>query len=235
MHITICDDDKLFLEQFSKILEQEFHKHKQSVEIVCCDSGKQLFFGLNQKATDILFLDIEMPGEDGFAIAARLSKAEEKPLLVFTTSIETLVFESFQHEPIWYLLKRKMEQLPAIVDKIIKKMEDKKKYFQVIISNKVHRFMLSEIIYFESNDHYIFLHMRDATYRFRGKLNDIEKQLDSRFFIRCHASYLVNCQYVRVIGKSKLLLSNDIYVPISRNKLEATQNIFMNYKGSLRL
>lgn len=235
MRVMICDDDKLFLEQFSKILEQIFHEHKQSVEIVCCDSGKQLFLQLNQNAADVLFLDIEMPDEDGFTIAERLSKAKDKPLLVFTTSIETLVFESFQHEPIWYLLKRKMEQLPAIVDKILKKMEDKQTYFQIMIANKLHRFMLTEILYFESNDHYIFLHMQDETYRFRGKLNDIEKQLNCDFFVRCHASYLVNCQYVRVIGRDKLLLRNDIWIPISRNKLDATQNIFMNYKGSLRL
>ncbi len=235
MRIIICDDDTLFLEQFSKILEQTFDAHKQPVEIVCCNSGEQLFIELNHEAADVLFLDIEMPDEDGFSIATRLSKLEDKPLLVFTTSIETLVFESFQHEPIWYLLKRKMEQLPAIVDKIIKKIEDKQKYFQIMILNELHRFMLSEILYFESSDHYIFLHTQDQTYRFRGKLNDIEKQLDSRFFIRCHASYLVNCQYVRVISKSKLLLYNDIYIPISRNKLDDTQNIFMNYKWSLRI
>lgn len=235
MRVVICDDDRLFLEQFRKILEQTFDEHGQSVEIVCCDSGKQLFLEWNQRAADVLFLDIEMPDEDGFTIAERLSKEKDKPLLVFTTNIETLVFESFQHEPIWYLLKRKMEQLPAIVDKVIKKMEDKQTYFQIMIANKLHRFMLTEILYFESNDHYIFLHMQEETYRFRGKLNDIEKQLDCDFFVRCHASYLVNCQYVRVMGKDKLLLRDDIWIPISRNKLTATQNIFMNYKGSLRL
>lgn len=235
MRVIICDDDKLFLKQFSNILEKELRKRNQSSEIICCESGTQLFLELNKQTADVLFLDIEMPDENGFSIAKRLSKSCDKPLLVFTTGIETLVFESFQHEPIWYLLKRNMCQLPDVIDKILSKLVNTQKFFQISISNTLYRFLFSDILYFESSDHYIILHAQDGTYRFRGKLNDIERQLDSSFFIRCHASYLVNCQYIKALGKSNLYLSNGIIIPVSRNKLDETQEAFMNYKGSLRL
>ena len=235
MRVIICDDDKLFLQQFYHILRQTFEQHKQVVEIICVASGADLFLTLGQQPADVVFLDIEMPDEDGFSIAKRLSKLENKPQLVFTTNIETLVFESFEHEPIWYLLKRNMGQLPAVIDKILSKLEHTQKYLEIMISNIRRRFLLSDIIYLESRDHYIILHTQDEVYRFRGKLNDLAKQIDSKLFTRCHASYLVNFQYVKALGKGKILLSDNNNIPISRNKLEETQEAFMNYKGSLRL
>ncbi len=235
MRVIVCDDDKLFLQQFRNTLEKAFNARRQAVEIVCVESGADLFRTLGKQSADVVFLDIEMPDEDGFSVARRLSKLANKPLLVFTTSIETLVFESFEHEPIWYLLKSNMNQLPAVIDKIIHKLEHTKKYLEYLNSNTQHRVPLSDILYLESKDHYITLHTQNEIYRFRGKLSDIEKQVGKEFFIRCHASYLVNFQYVKALGKGKLLLSDNNIIPISRNKLEETQDAFMNYKGSLRL
>ena len=102
MHVIICDDDKLFLKQFYNTLEQAFNQHSQMVKITCVESGSELFLALGQQPVDVVFLDIEMPDENGFSVARRLSKLENKPLLVFTTSIETLVFDSFEDEPIRY-------------------------------------------------------------------------------------------------------------------------------------
>ena len=235
MHVIICDDDKLFLKQFYNTLEQAFNQHSQMVKITCVESGSELFLALGQQPVDVVFLDIEMPDENGFSVARRLSKLENKPLLVFTTSIETLVFDSFEHEPIWYLLKSNMDQLPAVINKIIHKLEHTKKYLEFLISNTQHHVPLSDILYLESKDHYIALHTQNEIYRFRGKLSDMEKQVDKRLFIRCHASYLVNFQYVKALGKGKILLCGNISIPISRNKLDETQEAFMNYKGSLRL
>lgn len=235
MRVIVCDDDKLFLQQFHNTLEKAFNARRQAVEIVCVESGADLFRTLGQQSTDVVFLDIEMPDEDGFSVARRLAKLANKPLLVFTTSIETLVFESFEHEPIWYLLKSNMNQLPAVINKIILKLEHTKKFLEYFNSNTQHRVLLSDILFLESKDHYITLHTQNEICCFRGKLSDIEKQVGNEFFIRCHASYLVNFQYVKALGKGKLLLSDNNIIPISRNKLEETQDAFMNYKGSLRL
>lgn len=235
MRVIICDDDKLFLQQFSHALEQAFYDRRQAAEIVCVESAAKLFLALGRQIADVIFLDIEMPGEDGFAAASRLSKLDDKPLLVFTTSIETLVFEAFVHEPIWYLLKSNMNQLPTVIDKIISKLERTKKHLEITVSNSQRRVLLSDILYLESKDHYIILHTQKEIYRFRGKLNDLEKQVDGRLFTRCHASYLVNFQHVKAFGRDKMLLSDNAYIPISRNKLEKAQEAFMNYKGSLRL
>ena len=235
MRIVICDDDKLFLEHFSNNLKLMFKNKGLSPEIICCCSGKEFFIEFNKNLVDVIFLDIKMPDEDGFSIASHLSKLNDKPLIVFTTSIETLVFESFQHEPIWYLLKKNMEQLPYVIDKIIKHISEKQKFFQITISNKLYQFELDDILYFESDNHSIILHTKQNSFRFRGKLNDIGIYLMDMCFIRCHASYLVNCQYIKVIERTKLFLPDNIIIPISRNKLQHTKNMFMNYKGSLRL
>lgn len=235
MRIILCDDDKDFLNSFEYKLREIFSYYKYNTEIVCCNSSDELFFEINKYPPDVLFLDIDMPNQNGFDIAARLFKAENKPIIIFTTGIESLVFESFNYEPLWYLLKNNMNQLPLVVDKIIIKLETSKKDFKIQISGIMYRFLLSDILYLESNNHYINLHTQDETYKFRGKLSEIEKQINSKYFIRCHASFLVNCQCIKAVGKNILILPNNISIPISRNKLFETQNCFMNYKGSLRL
>ena len=235
VRIVICDDEKLFLQQFYHTLEYVLCTHQQTAEIICVTSGKELFLELEKQSADVIFLDIEMPDEDGFSIAKRLSKLKDKPLLVFITNIETLVFESFEHEPIWYLLKRNIEQLPTVINKIIDKLDHTEKYFEISTSNTQYRISLSDILYLESKDHYITVYTQDETYRFRGKLNDIECQMDRRHFVRCHASYFVNCQHIKALGKGKILLVDNTSIPISRNRLDATQETFMNYKESLRL
>lgn len=235
IRIVVCDDDIYFLEYFKKLLENEIRSRGEKSVIVCCERGADLLEQCRKAHVDVVFLDIEMPEEDGFSIAKKLSESEEKPILVFTTNIDTLVFESFQHEPIWYLLKKNIEQLPKVIDKIIDKMSETTSFFHVVIGTQIYRFPIRNILYFESCNHNTLLHTQTKEFKFRKKLNEIEKELCPQSFIRCHASYLVNSMHIKMMGRTELTLFNDIQIPISRNRLEQTQIEFMNYKGRFRL
>lgn len=235
IRIVVCDDDLYFLEYFKNLLEAEIRSRGEKSAIVCCERGTDLLEQCRKTHVDVVFLDIEMPEEDGFSIAKKLSESEEKPILVFTTNIDALVFESFQHEPIWYLLKKNMDQLPKVVDKIIEKMVETKAFFHVIIGTQIYRFPIQSIIFFESCNHNTLLHTQSKEFKFRKKLNEIEKELWPQTFIRCHASYLVNSMHIKIIGRTSLTLFNNIQIPISRNKLESTKMEFMSYKGRFRL
>lgn len=235
IHVVVCDDDIYFLEYFKKLLETEIRIRGEKPSIVCCERGADLLEQCRKTHVDAVFLDIEMPEEDGFSIAKKLSESEEKPILVFTTNIDSLVFESFQHEPIWYLLKKNMDQLPKVVDKIIEKISETTSFFHAAIGTQIYRFPIPSILYFESRNHNTLLHTQTQEFKFRKKLNEIEKELCPQSFIRCHASYLVNNIHIKMIGRTSLTLFNGIQIPISRNKLESTQMEFMNYKGRFRL
>lgn len=235
MRILLCDDDPVFLDTFAPLLRQALEDRGQQTDLVCCPSARRLFAALAEQPADALFLDIDMPDTDGFAVASQLDQYAPRPLLVFTTSMETLVFSSFQHDPVWYLLKRNLDQLPAVVEKLIEKVSAARQSFQVTIANQLHTVPLSDILYFESDNHSVLLHTTRETLRFRGKLSDVEPQLPPPRFIRCHASFLVNSDCIKVLGKTSLLLADQTTIPVSRTRWNNTQASFMQYKGSLRL
>lgn len=233
--ILICDDDQCFLEFFKERIKTEFNERGEAVDISCFTSGKEVYVTCQDDSADVVFLDIEMPEEDGFSVAKKISTLKNKPILVFTTNIDSLVYESFQHEPIWYLLKRNIDQIGKVVDKILSKIAEEKAYYQVTMGAYIYRIPIQDILYFESNAHNIVLYTLSGKYTFRRKLSEIEKELMIYPFIRCHASYLVNSMYIMILGKNSMTLTNKTQIPISRNKLEATQTAFMNYKGRLRM
>lgn len=235
MRLILCDDDPIFLKQFSDILLTALGKYEKQIDLVSCQTNMQLFREITSKPTDALFLDIDMPDMDGFTIAKKLSKMQRHPILIFTSNLEHLVFKSFSYQPFWFLRKSHMEEVPEIVQKIVEINQAKKQFYNVNNNGKLMSFAIEEIIYFESNGHYIILHTKNGAERFKERLGDAEEKLRSAYFVRSHVGFLVNCRFIKIIDKTSLLLTNGERLPVSRSKLQETQEGFMNYMRSLRL
>ena len=99
MRILICDDDMIFIQQFRELVFQEFKQQRYFVEFRWCQNGTEMVNIISSEPIDILFLDIEMPGMDGFMAAEQLNQLRNKPLLIFTTGFDHLVYDSFQYRP----------------------------------------------------------------------------------------------------------------------------------------
>lgn len=73
MRIVLCDDDKAFIQQLDKTLQEYFQEiHTKCPEIACFYSGEALLADTGAK--DIVFLDIEMNGIDGICVGSALKK-----------------------------------------------------------------------------------------------------------------------------------------------------------------
>ena len=104
--VYICDDEVPVLRE----LAEKIGKCMTEEEVLCFSSGDELLEQLNRSVCDILFLDIDMPGISGMDIAGKLNGERGVPLLVFVTSHDELVYESFQYHPFAFIRKGYFDQ-----------------------------------------------------------------------------------------------------------------------------
>ena len=103
MRIILCDDDTAFTQVFEKRLLTVFKKYGITPEIVSAHTGVEALREITRRPTDVLFLDIDMPEKDGFSVAEELSAMPSKPLIIFLSGMEDLVYQSFAFQPFWFL------------------------------------------------------------------------------------------------------------------------------------
>lgn len=234
MRIVICDDDTVFTQVFARQLREACAAEGASPEIVCTDSGMAALREITLHPTAALFLDIDMPEMTGFSVANELSLMADRPLIVFLSGLENLVYKAFAFQPFWFLRKSAPEDLPEVVRHMISALSGRQTDFTVSINGTSMRVPLSDIRYFESDGHYVILHGVERDLRFKARIGDIEAELKNRDFIRCHVGYLVNCRFIRICSRNRMTLTTGEEIPVSRAKSEEAQAAFMRYMGSLR-
>ena len=102
MHIFICDDDRIFANKFAELVKEELHKHQIDTDIHTFLSASALTDAFQKKQPcDILFLDIDMPETNGIDLAVSLKAYEIKPYLIFVSTVESLVYQTFKVNPFW--------------------------------------------------------------------------------------------------------------------------------------
>ena len=100
MHIFICDDDRIFADKFAELVKKELHKHQIDTDIHTFLSASALTDAFQKKQPcDILFLDIDMPETNGIDLAVSLKAYEIKPYLIFVSTVESLVYQTFKVNP----------------------------------------------------------------------------------------------------------------------------------------
>ncbi|MBR5271587.1 MAG: response regulator transcription factor [Clostridia bacterium] len=240
MKIAICDDEKKYIDEISDYISKIALNRGREYKVFICKNGYEIVRLCKKVKLDAIFLDIAMPGFDGFETAKQLLEIRKNIIIIFVSSQEGKVFNSYEYQPFWFVPKSNMQILDIVVDKMIDKIENYETENALIAINVEHKKVievnLKEILYFKTNDHYLQAVYKDGhiSESYRYKLDHVEKQLISCYFVRVHNRYLVNCRAVSYIEKSSCILSNGEEIPISRAKMAQTKEIFQNYLRSVR-
>ena len=108
--VFICDDESRILSDITEKVKSEL----AGAEISMFSNGVKLLERLSEARCDILLIDIDMPEFNGLEIAERLGALSEKPLLIFVTSHDELVYDSLQFHPFGFVRKGYLEkELPS--------------------------------------------------------------------------------------------------------------------------
>lgn len=174
IRIMICDDEPKML---SDIAEAAALIVNDS-EISAYCGGKELLSALGSEKCDILLLDIDMSDISGLDIAQSLSKTDERPLLIFVTSHDELVYDSLHFHPFGFVCKSYLEkELRAMLKDAVKELSGRDKHFCFRSADGNVKLRLDEILYFESDGNYIKLFAIQEEYRFRDTVTSIEDLL----------------------------------------------------------
>ncbi|GAB3017011.1 LytTR family DNA-binding domain-containing protein [Niabella terrae] len=167
---------------------------------------------------DLLFIDIDMPDINGTSVIRQLA---HPPMVIFTTAYKEFALEGFELEAIDYLLKPfSAERFEKAVNKALRQGRRAgpaaDEFILVHSEYRMLKIAISEILYIESLDDYIKIHLK------QGKpvltllsLKKIQEQLPEDRFMRIHRSYIVAFTAITMITGRKITLSNAVALPVS--------------------
>ncbi|GHU40042.1 DNA-binding response regulator [Clostridia bacterium] len=218
MKIAICDDEQHCRESFRQIL-LACKEMLPDLSIASFSSGDELISCyLKQEMFDVIFLDIEMPGLSGLETGHQIRKMDKNAIIVFLTSFEHYVFQTFEIETFDFLTKPvQMDTAQSLIRRIATKYQHQHYFVHIKWQEQSHSLEVHEIAYVEGYDrHAIFHTNRTGTgntfkkYECVGKLNDYEKKLNSYGFLRCHQGFLVNMRYITDIGSKQISINRGL-------------------------
>jgi two-component system LytT family response regulator len=231
----LVDDEALALKRLNKLLAAT-----DSVEVVgsTTDQAKAISF-LESHQIDVLFLDIQMPGMNGFELLARL---QTQPVVIFTTAYDKYALKAFEVNSVDYLLKpiepqkleRALEKVRrlgetasaiqvraqirslarSLVDDLPSRARHSSDRMSFRVGNRILVIDLDRITHFWSEDKVTFAATDEgAKYIADHSITDLEEKLGSKGFVRIHRATLVNLAFVdelhRWFGGRMLLQMKD--------------------------
>jgi DNA-binding LytR/AlgR family response regulator len=182
---------------------------------------------LNTHEVDLIFLDVQLPGMTGLNFLRTL---QDPPLVVLTTAYSEYALESYEFNVIDYLLKPiSFERFSKAVHKIVEaklltpaaKQNDRSGRDHIFIksSGKFFKVNFSEIIYIESMKDYLKIHTGDYTLVTHQTMNEMEKLLPPKQFIRVHKSYIIALAHIKAIYGNNIEMGK-ASIPIGTNYKE---------------
>jgi two-component system LytT family response regulator len=234
----IVDDEPYSCESLATLLE----KYCKNVKVIdLCYSAETALKSIPENKPNVLFLDVEMPGMNGFELLEKLDEINFH--LVFTTSYDQYAIKAIRFSALDYLLKPiDREELQKAVEKVSQKIKSTLPQQLEILLNKLHKtsspnqkialptmeglqlIAVDSIIYCASDSNYTIIYLKQKEKIIVSRtLKDIEQMLDEYSFIRVHHSYLINLREVEKYIKGEggyLIMTDGSTVDVSRSRKE---------------
>ncbi|HSN08467.1 MAG TPA: LytTR family DNA-binding domain-containing protein [Hanamia sp.] len=211
----IVDDEPMarsFLERYCE--------KQGNLELVGSFSDAETAFNfLKCNEIEILFLDVEMPGENGFGL---LDKLLYMPKVILTTGKTDYAFDAFQYNVSDYLKKpisfnRFQESINKVTEANTKATgEATKEDIFIKTEGKFIRLNYQDILYIESLGDYVKYFTDSKFYLTHSTLKAVEEKMKTKHFMKVHRSYIVNLNKIKDIQDNSILIQGKV-IPISKS------------------
>ena len=248
MIIAIIIDDEFNAREFLKKLITRYFSEKITV-VDTCNSVSSGVQAIHKYQPDLVFLDIQMPKENGLELFSHFDETQFK--VIFTTAYKEFAISAIKYAVLDYLLKpiNYIDLLSAV-----KRFEAQKKTMltkhntETLLENMVNNdvtfnkvalpthngyelIKLNSILYCQSESNYCRVVCLDGREILLSKtLKYVEELITSNLFIRIHKSYLVNLNFVVSYDKTdelKIVLTNGVQLPVSIRKKDNFLNAIL--------
>jgi len=241
--VLIVDDEVLARLKIRELLEQD-----PEIEIVAeSGTGRDAVGEIRKHHPDLLFLDVQMPGTDGFAVLHALEE-DELPLVILVTAYDQYALKAFEVHALDYLLKpfdyerfektverakiqiRQKENgdLTRGVRQLLQETRSKTRYLDRLVVKTGGRVMFiraEEIDWIEAEGNYVRLHIGKESNLLRESISSLANKLNPHKFLRIHRSTVVNVDRIKELqtwfhGEYQVLLHNGTQLLLTRSYRE---------------
>ena len=195
-----------------------------------CRNGAEVLTALDTTSPDVIFLDIQMPGIDGFEVIRRRTP-ERMPAIIFLTAYDQFALRAFEAEALDYLVKPVSEaRFAATINRLKKRLHSSTSGRAEIIVVNTSRgatvLHVSEIDWIEAAGNYVQLWVGQRNYFHRESLQLLETRVGKHGFVRAHRRAMVRLDAVRELTRTRAgglvaVLSGGARIPISRRRSAA--------------
>lgn len=236
-HIALCDDtqtDLVMLEEMIRASEE----YDDSMEIKTYASGID-FLEMDKSAVDLLILDMQMNGLDGYETAKELRSYNSEAVLAFCSAVCMPNTKHFEVLPFRYLLKDRKEEMKQAIDELLREMKRRgsKKRIEATADGKAVVLHADEILYLSkvkrgtkvtlAQDAVLYENMKELIVR--EKLEELQEELCEEGFARPHSSFLVNLKKIKTVNQTEIRMDDGERISISRSCKEAFHRAFSDY------
>ncbi len=240
LRTLIVDDEKLARDRLARFL-----RAIDDVELVGeAGNGPAAVQLIEAQRPDLVFLDIQMPGMDGFGVLRGLT---HRPEVVFATAYDTHAIKAFDVQAADYLLKpisrdRLCEAVRRVrvrraggakapeLSQLIEALQQRQRRYEAQLPVEKGRQILllatDDVFWFEAEYRLVHAHTASERYMTNFTLKQLEERLDPEVFFRAHKSRLVNLRHVKAIapwfaGRFKLVLRNPAASEVELSRAQA--------------
>ena len=227
--VAICDDERDQIEYIASIVASWSVHEGYHCDIRTFSSAEAFLFEYEEdKAYDILLLDVEMKNMDGIELAKRIRKDSNRAEIIFITSHFEFVGEGYEVDALHYLVKPISEdKLTQVLSKAAEKLSVEPPSVVISCEGGTVKLYESDILYVESFLHYIVIHTKDNEYRIKENISVFENKLSDDFY-RIHRSYLASLKHVTRISRTSVHIGNT-ELPLSRGKYDDINRAFIEH------
>ena len=226
--IAIVDDNNADAEYVHSLLKAWAQDRQTSVQAEQFLSAESfLFHYAEDKAWDILLLDIEMGTMDGVMLAKKLRQEKDTVQIVFITGYADYIAEGYEVAALHYLMKPvKKDKLFSVLDRAVESLAKNETVLSFAVSGEMLRLPVYQIKYADVLGNYVTIHALE-NFKIKMTLGELEKQLDDRFF-RVSRSVIVNLTQISRVTRTEIKLYDGASIPLPRGAYEAVNRAIID-------
>ena len=235
----IVDDEPLACRRVQRLLKTD-----EEIRILdLCTNGKQAVQSIEEHHPDLVFLDIQMPGMDGFQVLDSID-ISSPPQIIFVTAYDRYALQAFEVHALDYLLKpfdrerferavarakemirtNRQKELSKELEALRDEIRIKPKYLDRLVikaGGRIYFLKSQQIDWIEAQGKYVAIHSGKESHLLREGITSVEADLDPKKFVRIHRSTIVNIDRIKELhpwfhGDCKITLVDGTQLMLSR-------------------
>lgn len=215
MKAIIIEDDFVFSQQLHQYIYQFLSQYISDFSIDIINNNFQDIHNL--ELYDLIFIDIQLNGINGIHIIEKLREKSMLPIVVFVSSHDEFVFNTFKLHALSFVRKQNLEEdIHTLYSLLSFKINDIIKSVSFIYKGRETIIKQNDILYLESHSHDITIVTQDNDYTFRSTFDKIINKLGIDDFGRIQKSIYVSLKHVKEINNDLVVLDDQSTFTVSK-------------------